>query len=62
VRFDRSVVSRTSRKVSRSVVAALAGCDLAAADDAQFGLPETGVCSTDLARPDSTGGGGACCG
>ncbi len=43
----------------RSVVAALAG-DLAAADDVQLELPETGVCSVG----DSLGAdeGGACCG
>lgn len=39
----------------RSVVAALAG-DWEAARDVQLCLPETGVCSTDLAD-----GGGACC-
>ena len=39
----------------RSVVAALAG-DWEAARDVQLNLPETGVCSTDLA-----GDGGACC-
>ena len=42
----------------RSVVAALAG-DLAAADDVQLVLPETGVCSTDLAVEEPSGGG--CC-
>jgi len=42
----------------RSVVAALAG-DLAAADDVQLELPETGVCST---RPLTGDGGDACCG
>src|SRR5690606_30719961 len=40
----------------RSVVAALAG-DWKAARDVQLNLPETGVCSTDLA-----GEGTACCG
>lgn len=40
----------------RSVVAALVG-DWEAARDVQLNLPETGVCSTDLA-----GEGGACCG
>lgn len=40
----------------RSVVAALAG-DWEAARDVQLNLPETGVCSTDLA-----GEGAACCG
>ena len=42
----------------RSVVAALAG-DLAAADDVQLALPETGVCSTDFATEEP--GGGGCC-
>lgn len=51
----------TGYEQARSVVAALAG-DLAAADDVQLELPETGVCSVDLASPDLTGGGGACCG
>src|SRR5690606_28226399 len=40
----------------RSVVAALAG-DLAAADEVRLELPETGVCSTDLADAAD----GACC-
>lgn len=39
----------------RSVVAALAG-DIAAADDVQLTLPETGVCSTDFIDH-----GGGCC-
>ena len=43
----------------RSVAAHLAG-DEAAANDVQLVLPETGVCSTDLAGPDSAAGG--CCG
>jgi hypothetical protein len=51
----------TGYEQARSVVAALAG-DLAAADDVQLELPQTGVCSVDLASPDLTGGGGACCG
>lgn len=51
----------TGYEQARSVVAALAG-DLAAADDVQLELPETGVCSTDLASPDLVAGGGACCG
>ncbi len=42
-------------------VRAAAG-DLVAADDVQLELPETGVCSVDLASPDLTGGSGACCG
>ncbi|MDP1570765.1 MAG: NAD(P)-binding domain-containing protein [Vicinamibacterales bacterium] len=45
----------TGYEQARSVVAALAG-DLAAADDVQLELPETGVCSTDLAPA------AACCG
>jgi hypothetical protein len=49
----------TGYEQARSVVAALAG-DLAAADDVQLELPETGVCSSDLAG--DTGGGGSCCG
>jgi len=51
----------TGYEQARSVVAALAG-DLVAADDVQLELPETGVCSVDLASPDLTGGAGACCG
>jgi len=51
----------TGYEQARSVVAAIAG-DLAAADDVQLELPETGVCSVDLASPDLTGGAGACCG
>ena len=51
----------TGYEQARSVVAALAG-DLRAADDVQLELPETGVCSVDLASPDLTGGAGACCG
>jgi thioredoxin reductase len=43
----------------RSVVAAIAG-DLAAADDVQLVLPETGVCST-VAAP-SAGSASSCCG
>lgn len=42
----------------RSIAAALAG-DRAAADAVELDLPETGVCSTDLA---GEGEGGACCG
>ncbi len=51
----------TGYEQARSVVAALAG-DLAAANDVQLELPQTGVCSVDLASPDLTGGAGACCG
>ena len=43
----------------RSVAAFLAG-DLEAAHDVQLDLPETGVCSTDLARPAAAEAG--CCG
>jgi cation diffusion facilitator CzcD-associated flavoprotein CzcO len=46
----------TGYEQARSVVAALAG-DMAAADDVQLVLPETGVCSTDFAEPAATG----CC-
>jgi hypothetical protein len=45
----------------RSVVAALAG-DLAAADDVQLELPETGVCSTDFAGQHEGSAAAACCG
>lgn len=46
----------------RSVVAALAG-DLAAADDVQLDLPETGVCNTRLTYDDpASGPADACCG
>lgn len=51
----------TGYEQARSVVAALAG-DLAAADDVQLELPETGVCSVDLGRRDGTGGRDAGCG
>jgi hypothetical protein len=51
----------TGYEQARSVVAALAG-DLRAADDVQLELPETGVCSVDLASPPSRGAGAACCG
>jgi hypothetical protein len=46
----------TGYEQARSVVAALAG-DMAAADDVQLVLPETGVCVTDFAEA----GGGGCC-
>lgn len=46
---------------ARSVVAALAG-DLAAADDVQLELPETGVCSTDLLVGSEAAASSACCG
>ncbi|MCS0628631.1 NAD(P)-binding domain-containing protein [Telluria mixta] len=46
----------------RSVVAALAG-DLAAADDVQLDLPETGVCNTRLTYDDAASGtADGCCG
>ncbi|WP_159792917.1 FAD-dependent oxidoreductase [Puerhibacterium puerhi] len=46
----------------RSIAAALAG-DRAAADAVELNLPETGVCSTDLAAEGDTAGGagGGCC-
>lgn len=50
----------TGYEQARSVVAALAG-DLAAADDVQLELPETGVCSTDFAL-DAQVSAAACCG
>jgi thioredoxin reductase len=46
----------TGYEQARSVVAAIAG-DLAAADDVQLVLPETGVCVTDFAED----AGGGCC-
>lgn len=46
----------TGYEQTRSVVAALAG-DMAAANDVQLVLPETGVCVTDFAEA----GGGGCC-
>ncbi|WP_395400833.1 hypothetical protein ACHMW6_24915 [Pseudoduganella sp. UC29_106] len=45
----------------RSVVAALAG-DLAAADDVQLELPETGVCNTRFAYEQPSVGTDGCCG
>jgi len=48
----------TGFEQARSVVAAIAG-DLAAADRVELELPETGVCSVNLA-PEAAGGG--CCG
>ena len=50
----------TGYEQARSVVAALAG-DLAAADDVQLELPETGVCSTDF-QVDDAGRIVDCCG
>jgi thioredoxin reductase len=49
----------TGYEQARSVVAVLAG-DLAAADDVQLELPQTGVCSTQLAEDGAAGS--ACCG
>lgn len=49
----------TGNEQVRSVVAAIAG-DLAAADEVQLVLPETGVCSVDAAGVDTSAGG--CCG
>ncbi|HVJ11627.1 MAG TPA: flavoprotein, partial [Burkholderiales bacterium] len=51
----------TGYQQARSVVAALAG-DLAAADDVQLELPQTGVCSTDLVVGAEAGAASACCG
>lgn len=48
----------TGYEQARSVVAAIAG-DIAAADDVQLVLPETGVCSTDFVDAAATN---ACCG
>ena len=53
----------TGYEQARSVVAALAG-DMAAADDVQLELPETGVCSVDFARQDAAAAvtASGCCG
>jgi thioredoxin reductase len=51
----------TGYEQARSVVAALAG-DLAAADDVQLELPETGVCSTDTLVGAEAAAASACCG
>lgn len=45
----------------RSVAAALAG-DLAAADEVQLDLPETGVCNTRLAYEEAPAAAASCCG
>jgi N-acetylglutamate synthase-like GNAT family acetyltransferase len=50
----------TGFEQARSVVAAIAG-DIVAADRVELDLPETGVCSVDLAQ-DAGGSGAACCG
>ncbi|MDT0164027.1 FAD-dependent oxidoreductase [Actinotalea sp. AC32] len=49
----------TGNEQVRSVVAAIAG-DLAAADEVQLVLPETGVCSTNAAGVDTAAAGGCC--
>ena len=51
----------TGYEQARSVVAALAG-DLAAADQVQLELPQTGVCSTDLVVGAEAAAASACCG
>ena len=53
----------TGHEQARSVAAAIAG-DLQAADDVQLELPQTGVCSTDLATMPLASGAeaGGCCG
>jgi thioredoxin reductase len=52
----------TGYEQARSVVAAIAG-DIAAADDVQLELPETGVCSVDLnGGAGASAAGGGCCG
>jgi thioredoxin reductase len=51
----------TGYEQARSVVAALAG-DWNAARDVQLDLPETGVCSSNLAYGDSAEESGGCCG
>ena len=51
----------TGYEQARSVVAFLAG-DLAAADDVQLDLPQTGVCSTDLSETLPLGAAQGCCG
>jgi hypothetical protein len=51
----------TGYEQARSVVAALAG-DLRAADDVQLELPETGVCSVDLAGAKPASAAAGCCG
>ncbi|MBC7992480.1 MAG: flavoprotein, partial [Rhizobacter sp.] len=50
----------TGYEQARSVVAALAG-DLRAADEVRLELPQTGVCSVDLASPEPGGEASACC-
>lgn len=51
----------TGYEQARSVVAALAG-DWEAARDVQLDLPETGVCSSNLAYAGEEASGGSCCG
>jgi hypothetical protein len=50
----------TGYEQARSVVAALAG-DMAAADDVQLALPQTGVCSSDLQTEIQDASATACC-
>ena len=50
----------TGYEQARSVVAALAG-DMAAADDVQLALPQTGVCSSDLQTESQDAAAAACC-
>ncbi|WP_440902006.1 NAD(P)-binding domain-containing protein [Actinosynnema sp.] len=58
-RAPTSLITTGNEQV-RSVVAALAG-DLAAADEVQLVLPETGVCSVN-AKGEDTAASGGCCG
>jgi NADPH-dependent 2,4-dienoyl-CoA reductase/sulfur reductase-like enzyme len=51
----------TGYEQARSVVAALAG-DWESARDVQLDLPETGVCSSNLAYGEAESSGGGCCG
>jgi thioredoxin reductase len=51
----------TGYEQARSVVAALAG-DWTAARDIRLELPETGVCSSNLASPDASTSDSGCCG
>jgi hypothetical protein len=51
----------TGNEEVRSIAAALAG-DLAAADEVQLVLPQTGVCSVNIPLNDDTSAGAACCG
>ena len=51
----------TGNEEVRSIAAALAG-DVAAADEVQLVLPETGVCSVSIPLNDDEAAGGGCCG